>query len=145
MTFDIDGLLDLWSRPHVPGHAAQAAFGHFYTDPVVVNGASLRLADLVDRAIALQETFDDVESEVLDMVETEAAVTVVFRLSGRQSGILSTGAGPVPATGRTLTLRIMDLLRLTDGKVSAVWMTADELGALSAVDAVTIRAAAIGA
>jgi hypothetical protein len=48
---------------------------------------------------------------VLDMVETGAAVTVVF----------------------------------TDGKVSAMWMTADEPGALSAVDAVAIRAAETGA
>ena len=139
MTLDIDALLTLWSQPHTPGPEAEEAFGRLYTDPVVVNGATLRVSDLVDRAISLQETLVDVEREVLDVAESEDAVTVVFRLSGRHVGPMASAAGIVPPTGRTIELRIMDLLRLTDGKVSAVWMNADELGALAAVDAVAIN------
>jgi len=140
MTLDIDALLTLWGQPHTPGPEAEEAFGRLYTDPVVVNGATLRVSDLVDRAIALQETLVDVEREVLDVAESEDAVTVVFRLSGRHVGPMASAAGIIPPTGRTIELRIMDLLRLTDGKVSAVWMNADELGAFAAVDAVAITA-----
>jgi predicted ester cyclase len=141
MTFDIPALLDLWTAPHTPGPEAEAAFGRFYADPVVVNGATLRVSDLVDRAVALQRTFEDVEREVLDVAETEDAVTVVFRLTGRQVGPMSSSAGTVPPTGRTISLRIMDLLKLTDGKVSALWMNADELGSLAAVGAVALTSA----
>ena len=142
MNFDIDALLDLWSEPHTPGPQAEAAFGRFYTDPVVVNGASLRISDLVDRAIALQHTFDDVDREVLELAQSDESVTVVFRLSGRHVGSLASAAGTVPPTGRIISLRIMDLLRLTEGKVSTVWMSADELGSLAAVGAVSVSAGA---
>jgi predicted ester cyclase len=138
MTFDIDGLLDLWARPHTSGPEAEADFGRFYTNPVVVNGASIGLSALVDRAIALQGTFQDVEREVLEVAESEDAVTVVFRISGRQVGPMASSAGIVPPTGRDISLRVIDLLRLTEGKVSSLWMNADELGSLAAVGAVSL-------
>ncbi|MFB9622650.1 ester cyclase [Nonomuraea helvata] len=53
-------------------------------------------------------------------------------------GPLATSAGPLPPTGRPLDLRIIDILTITDGRISNVWMTADELGALNALDAVTL-------
>jgi hypothetical protein len=141
MNFNIDALLDLWSKPHTPGPEAEAAFARFYTDPVLINGSSLRLPDLVDRAIALQLAFEHLEREVLDVSRTDDAVTVVFRLSGRHVGPLASAAGIVSPTGRTISLRIIDLLRLTEGRVSSVWMTADELGSLAAVGAVSLSAA----
>jgi hypothetical protein len=36
-------------------------------------------------------------------------------------------------------MRIIDILTLTDGLISNIWMVADELGALVAIDAVALR------
>src|SRR3712207_2867921 len=58
MSFDINGLLDLWSGPVIAGPDAEAAFGRLYTDPVVVNGTELAVAALVERAALLQSTFE---------------------------------------------------------------------------------------
>jgi len=135
MAFDIESLLDLWSRPVSSGEDAEAAFRELYTDPVVVNGSEVPVSALVERAALLQGTFETLEREVLDVVAAGDKVAVAFRLSGRQVGPLGTSAGPVPPTGERLSIRVIDVLTLTDGRISSLWMTADELGALSAVGA----------
>jgi predicted ester cyclase len=136
MAFDVDRLLQLWTDLPADDAAAVAAFGEVYTDPVTVNGAALPVTGLVARARALHEALDRIEREVLGVVDDGAQVAVAFRLSGVHVGPLSTSAGPVPPTGRTVELRVIDVLTLTDGRISAIWMTADELGALVTVGAV---------
>jgi predicted ester cyclase len=135
MSFDVDRLLDLWSGPVSPGRDAEAAFREVYTDPVVVNGAALPVSALVERAVRLQRTFEAMEREVLDVADCGDKVAVAFRLSGRQVGPMATSAGELAPTGQRLSLRVIDVLTLTDGRISSLWMTADELGALSAVGA----------
>jgi predicted ester cyclase len=138
MAFDIEGLLRLWTDP-LPGQdEAEAAFRKLYTDPVTVNGVPLTASDLVARARTMQAVFDHPEREVLDVVETDGKVAVAFRLRGRQIGTLSTSAGALPPTGRVLDLRVIDLLTLTEGRISGIWMVADELAALTALDAVKL-------
>ena len=138
MAFDIEALLDLWTG--LPTDAAEAAdaFRALYTDPVVVNGATVAAGDLVARAQALQRTFQPLRREVLDVCDAGDKVAVAFRLGGRQIGPLSTAAGVLPPTGRDITLRVIDILTLTDGRISEITMVADELGALAAVDAVRL-------
>ncbi|MEV0234555.1 ester cyclase [Nonomuraea sp. NPDC050786] len=138
MAFDVDGLLHLWTSPLPPPGEAEAAFRTFYTDPVRVNGTLFTASDLVARAAAMQATFEDPEREVLDLVETGDKVALAFRMRGKQVGPLATSAGQLPPTGRLLDLRIIDILTITDGRISNVWMTADELGALNALGAVTL-------
>jgi ketosteroid isomerase-like protein len=144
MAFDVDGLLRLWTDPLPDDDAAAAeAFREVYTDPVRVNGADLTAADLVARARALQRTFEEPEREVLDVVEGDVIegdgkVALAFRLGGRQVGPLSTAAGPLAPTGQHLQLRVIDVLTLTGGRISAITMVADELGALAAVGAVRL-------
>jgi ketosteroid isomerase-like protein len=75
------------------------------------------------------------EREVLDIADCGDKVAVAFRLSGRQVGPMATSAGELAPTGQRLSLRVIDVLTLTDGRISSLWMTADELGALSAVGA----------
>jgi ketosteroid isomerase-like protein len=53
-------------------------------------------------------------------------------------GTLGTTAGPVPATGRDLEIRVIDVLTIADGRITGIWMVADELGALVSVDAVRL-------
>jgi len=128
------------SGPALPdGPAAEDAFRTLYTDPVVVNGVPLTAADLVNRARAMQDVFESIESEVLDLVESDGKVAVAFRLGGRQVGPLSTAAGVVAPSDQLVTMRIIDILTLTDGLISNIWMVADELGALVSIDAVALR------
>ncbi|MGY1617971.1 ester cyclase [Geodermatophilus sp. SYSU D00691] len=142
MAFDVDRLLRLWTEPLPDDEdAAQDAFRALYTDPVQVNGAAVSAADLVRRARALQAVFDRPEREVLDVARADGKVAVAFRLSGRQVGPLATAAGVLAPTGRHLELRAIDLLSLRDGRISAIWTAADELGALAALDAVRLSPA----
>ena len=136
--FDVDRLLRLWSEPLPDGGAAEEAFRAVYTDPVTVNGTTLTAADLVTRARAVQATFERVERRVVSVVEEGDRVAVAFRMGGRQVGPFATSAGPLPPTGRQLELRVIDVLTLTDGRISDIWMVADELGALAALDAVRL-------
>ena len=140
MSFDVDAMMRLWSEqlPDSDEDAA-AAFRELYTDPVVVNGAELGVADLVARARAVHRTFDRRDNEILEVVQDGDKVAVAFRMSGQQVGPLATTLGPLPPTGGRLELRVIDILTLTDGRVSKIWMVADELGALVAVDAVAWR------
>jgi ketosteroid isomerase-like protein len=136
MSFDVEGLLTLWSTPMTAGPEAADRFRELYTDEVTVNGTVLTVEDLVDRAIAVQSAFDGLEREVLDVCEAGDKVAVGFRMGGRQVGPLTTSAGTVAATGRTVQLRVIDILTLTDGRISSITMVADELGALVGLDAV---------
>jgi hypothetical protein len=137
MAFDVQRLLRLWTDP-LPADdaAAAAAFAEMYSDPVTVNGARLTAADLVARARTMQAALERPEREVLGVVDAGDSVAVAFRLAGRQMGPLETPAGRLPPTGRWLDLRIIDVLTLTGGRISGIWMVADWLGALSAADAV---------
>jgi ketosteroid isomerase-like protein len=139
MAFDVAGLLRLWTDPLPDDDAAAAdAFRAVYTDPVRVNGTDLTAADLVARARALQGVFADPEHEVLDVVEGEGKVALAFRMGGRQVGPLATAAGPLAPTGQRLQLRVIDVLTLSGGRISAITMVADELGALASVGAVRL-------
>jgi ketosteroid isomerase-like protein len=138
MAFDIEVLLDLWTR--LPADPAEAgdAFRTLYTDPVVVNGATLTADDLVARAHALQQTYSPLRREVLDVCDAGDKVAVAFRLGGRQVGPLRTAAGVLEPTGRDITVRVIDILTLTDGRISEITMVADELASLAAIGAVRL-------
>lgn len=139
MGFDVEALFRLWTDPLPEGPAAEDAVRTLYTDPVVVNGVPLTAADLVSRARAIQGVFEPIERKVLDLVEDDGKVAVAFRLGGRQVGPLPTAAGIVPPSGQSVTIRIIDILTLTNGRISNIWMVADELGALVAINAVALR------
>lgn len=140
MSFDVQALLDLWTEPPRSDSEAAEAFRRLYTDPVPVNGTALSAADLVERARSLQRTFDDVHREVLEVCDAGTTVAVAFRLEGRQVGPLATSAGILEPTGRRLSLRIIDVFSVGDGRITAVTMVADELGALAAVNAASLVA-----
>ena len=77
---------------------------------------------------------------MLSVVDAGTSVAVVFRLAGRQVGPLQTPAGQVAPTGRWVDVQIIDVLTLTDGRISDIRMVADWLGALAAVGAVHLSA-----
>jgi SnoaL-like polyketide cyclase len=139
MSFDVDRLLRLWTDPVPEDDAAAAvAFRQLYSDPVTVNGTSLTAADLVARARVMQSALERPEREVLAVADAGASVALAFRLAGRQVGPLDTPVGRLPATGRRIDVRIIDILTVADGRISEIWMVADWLTALAAADAVRI-------
>ena len=145
MTFDISALLDLWTEPSPDPTEAAAAFRRLYADPTRVNGALLSADDLVQRAYGLQHALADVQREVLELSDAGGTVAVAFRLEGRHVGPLATSAGVLAATGRRLSLRVIDVLTVTDGRITDITMVADELGALAAVGAAVLVDPDVGA
>jgi len=135
----VDRLMDLWSTP-LPADdaAAAAAFGALYTDPVEINGAAVSLADLLARARATQRAYSGLDRIILDRVEAPGRVVVAFRLLGTHTGPLPTPLGTVPATGGSVDIRVIDVLTLTEGRISGIVMVADELGNLHRLGALAL-------
>ena len=139
MAFDVERLLRLWTDPLPSDDESSAAvFGELYADPVTVNGTPLTAADLVGRARVLQGALERPEHEVLAVADAGDAVAVAFRLAGRHIGPLDTPAGRLPATGRWIDVRIIDVLTLSDGRITEIRMVADWLPALAAAGALRI-------
>jgi predicted ester cyclase len=139
MSFDVERLLDLWGGP-LPqdDETAAAGFRELYTDPVTVNGSPLTAADLVARARVLQQALAEPERQLLAVVDGGSTVAVAFQMSGRHVGPLDTPAGRVPPTGGRVEFRVMDVLTLSDGRISGIWMVADWLTPLAALGAVRL-------
>lgn len=102
----------------------------FYTDPVRVNGSELSLADLATRARALHTAFSELRSEVLQIVAESDSIAVAFVMRGRHTGPYETAFGTLQATGSEVQIRTIDVLTIKEGKISAVWVNADDLGTL---------------
>jgi ketosteroid isomerase-like protein len=130
MNFTVNRLFELWLNPAADDDEAEAAFRELYTDPVIVNGAALTAADLVARARAVLATYGSVEREVIDVVEAPGKVVVAFRLRGTHIGPLNTSLGVAPPTGKPVEMRVIDILTLSDGRISEITMVADELTGL---------------
>lgn len=126
MTFSVNALLDLWSR--APGDAATARdeFREFYCDQVVVNGQQLDVDDLVGRARSLHDALSDIERTVLDICDCGSKVAVAFQLDGRHTGPLLTAGRELAPSGRRISLRVIDILTLEEGKIASITMVAGE-------------------
>ena len=105
-------------------------FAELYTDPVRVNGANLMLVDLVARAKSLHAAFSGLRVDVLQVVEGADGLAVAFIMRGRHVGPYETPFGTIQPTGSEVQIRTIDVLTITAGKISAIWMNADELGTL---------------
>lgn len=109
-----------------------------YADPVVINGVSTAVVDLVTRARSLAGAIGNVSGELIDVFRSGNKVAVAFRIRGAHVGPLATSAGVLAATGEDLTLRVIDILTLQDGLITEVVMVADEVGALNNIRAVEL-------
>ena len=135
-------LMGLWSTP-LPEDDAEAlrAFRAVYTDPVELNGTTMTLTDLVARARRTQAAYSGVHHHVLDRVEAPGRLVLAFRLRGTHTGPAPTALGDVPATGLPVDVRVIDVLTLTEGRISGIVMVADELGLLHGLGAVALTTA----
>ena len=142
MTFDarrfVDRLMALWAEPVPAGEAGVTAFAACYAGELTVNGTPYQLAELVDRARALQRAYSRIRPEVLEVVATEGHVVVAFLMHVRHTGPLATPLGEVAATGREAAIRTIDILTVRDGLVTGVTVVADELGLLAQLGSVRL-------
>ena len=127
--------MPLWIRPVDTWDDPEGAFGEVYADPVVVNGIEMRVRELADRARSLQRAFDRLTMQILDTVETPDRVVVAFVMRGRHVGPFASPLGTVAPTGREIEVRTIDVLTVTAGVVSAIWVVSDDLGLLRQLDA----------
>jgi predicted ester cyclase len=134
----LERLLSLWTEPVDGRDDPEAAFGAVYADPVVVNGAEMSLTALVARARSLQQAFDQLGMDILDIVEAPGRVVVAFVMRGRHVGSYASPLGTVAPTGRDIAVRTIDVLTVSGGLVTAIWVVADDLGMLVQLDAVRL-------
>ena len=134
----VERLLPLWTQPVDARDDAQAAFGQVYADPVLVNGAEMTIAELVDRARSLQRAFDRLGMDILDTVETPGRIVIAFVMRGRHVGPFVSPLGSVAPTQRDIEVRTIDVLTITSGLISAIWVVSDDLGLLRQLGAITL-------
>ena len=132
----VDTLFDLWQDPIGERLEAYADFAEVYCDPVIVNGDEMALADLVVRARTLQGALAGLKADILQVVEGDSSLAIAFVMRGRHTGDYASPFGPVPATGREVAIRTIDVLTLTDGRISRIWVNADDLGLLRQLGAI---------
>src|SRR6266508_3333768 len=92
----------------------------------------------VDARPDTEAAFPDLRMEVVHDYELPGRIVVAFFMHGRHTGPLATPLGTVPATGRAVTNRVTDILTLTDGRISDIWVISDDLGLLHQLDAVRL-------
>jgi hypothetical protein len=135
---DTDRLMGLWADPPAEDAAALAGIRALYTDPVQINGASMTAVDLLARVRSMQRAYSGLRHELVERVDAPGHLVLAFRLRGTHTGPLATPFGELPATGRLFEVRVIDILTLTEGRISAVTMVADELGQLAALGALRL-------
>jgi hypothetical protein len=144
----VDRLFALWTAPPDRHPDPIAAFRDCYADPVLINGSPMPAADLLERARALHEAFDDHVIELVDRVNEgdhgegpghNRKVAVAFRHRARHTGVWRTAAGDVAPSGRTVTGLGIDVLTVSHGKITEIWVLADELQRLQQIANVELR------
>jgi hypothetical protein len=121
-------LFELWSVPPDEHADPVASFRAVYADPVVINDVPMAVVDLVARARALHQAFTGHVIEVVDRVAEPGKLAIAFRHTARHTGVWTTPMGEIAPTGRTVGGLGIDVLTLGgDGRVTAIWVLADEL------------------
>ena len=134
----VDRLARLWTEPFGTSGEALTAFGETYTDPVSINDVDVSVAALVDRARALQRAFADLRIDLIEQVEEPGRVVIAFWQRGRHVGPLETPLGEISPTGREVEVRVIDVLSITDGRISGIQVVPDNLGLVMQLDAVAL-------
>ena len=79
-----------------------------YADPVLLNGETVSVGDLVAMARQSHLTYQNQDRVILDVLHSGDKVAFALMLHARQNG-------------QPVAVRIIDILTLTDGLVSAMW------------------------
>ena len=89
----------------------------------------------------MQRAFTELRIELIDQIEVPGRIVIVFWQRGRHVGPLETPLGVISATGREIEIRVIDVLSLTDGRVSAVQVAPDNLALAMQLGVVELKPA----
>jgi predicted ester cyclase len=78
----------------------------------------------------LHEAFSGLRAEVLQVVDGKDGVAVAFVMRGWHTEPYRTPFGTIQPTGPKVQIRTIDVLTISDGKISGIWVAADDLGML---------------
>jgi len=81
----------------------------------------------------LRTAFPDLHIEVEHVVATEDEVAFAYRMTGTHQGLLR----GFPASGKTVSIRGIQISRFASGKLVERWGSSDELGMLTQLGLVT--------
>jgi predicted ester cyclase len=125
----LERLFDAWTDVNELSEM-EDRFAAVYTDPVRVNGTDVSPSDLAVRARSLHRAFSDLRAEVLQVVADSDGIAVAFVMHGLHTGAYETPVGIIQPTGSRVQIRSIDVLTISDEKISAIWVVADDLGTL---------------
>ena len=131
----VELLFALWNTHPDQRADPVADFRAAYADPVLINGTPMPVVDLVERARALHSAFDDHLIDIVDRIDQPGKIAIAFRHTARHSGTWRSPVGEIAPTGRTVVGLGIDLLTVVDGKITTIWVLADELQRLMQIDA----------
>jgi ketosteroid isomerase-like protein len=128
----------LWTEPLGSESEALIAFGETYADPVRINGVDVGLAELVVRARMLQRAFSDLQIEPLEQIESGDRFVLAFLQRGRHTGRFETPLGSIEPTTHTFEIRVIDVLTISDGRITAIEVVPDNLSLMMQLGAVRL-------
>jgi ketosteroid isomerase-like protein len=135
----LERVMALWASPPADDKDAERAFAELYTDPVLVNETPHTCADLVIRARSLGRAFAGLNHELLERVETSDKLAIAFILRGTHVGPFPTPIGDLAPTGQDIAVRTIDVLTITDGRISQIVVVSDELGLLVGLNSIALK------
>jgi steroid delta-isomerase-like uncharacterized protein len=83
------------------------------------------------------KAFPDLRRNIVDMVAEGDKVAVSINVTGTYKGEFQ----GIPATGKQVSFTAMDILTITDGKITEEWATADMMGLMQQIGAIPARSA----
>jgi ketosteroid isomerase-like protein len=86
----------------------------------------------------LQRAFSDLEIEPIDQVESGDRFVLAFLQRGRHTGPLETPLGSVEASGRAFEIRVIDVLTIGNGHITAIEVVPDNLSLMMQLGAVRL-------
>ena len=87
-----------------------------------------------DLFTAMRTAFPDMKVDLAALVADEESIAFAYTMSGTHGGPLM----GIPATGKKVTIRGMQLSKFRDGKMVERWGSSDQLGMLQQIGATTI-------
>ncbi len=85
---------------------------------------------------SIRSALPDHTNTIEDMIAEGDKVVVRWTLRGMHQGVLQSAVGPIPPTGKQVTVTGIHIFRIADGKIVERWAETDMLDALQQLGAI---------
>ncbi len=111
---------DFWNKQNI------AAFEKYYTADFIMHNASVDMNCEQYKGLcqAYFTAFPDLHITTNDLVAEEDKVTKIWTANSTHKGELM----GIPATGKQIVVKGIEVFRIADGKIAEVWASMDNLG-----------------